>query len=274
MDNGRRPFQFVEANLRHAMEFYSRANESGLVKAFPGVETISCGRDYPVFNSALLNSPVPGGDGNLKSRLSIPSTFFKTIGMGWSYWMCHDLLDRNTLYDMSTTCSAFGLDPVLTAPGMIAESLHAPARKPPAMQIREVNDAPTRLVFAHLVSMIFDLPFQMTLNIYGNAAIWNEDYAGFVGYAADRPVAIAMLNNGGGCSGFYSVGTLPGFRRRGYAETLMRQGYDSVKSRWKTDICVLQSSTAGRRLYEKMGFREVTQFSVYRCAAGETRNVQ
>jgi len=213
------------------MEFYSRANESGLVKAFPGVETISCGRDYPVFNSALLNSPVPGNGGSLKERLSIPSEFFEHIGMGWSYWMCHDLLDRGALHELNSTCSAFGLDPVLTAPGMMADALQSPSRKPPAMQIREVDDAPTRLVFAHLVSMIFDLPFQMTLNIYGNAAIWNQDYAGFVGYAADRPVAIAMLNNGGGCTGFYSVGTLPGFRRRGYAESLMRAGYESVKFR-------------------------------------------
>jgi ribosomal protein S18 acetylase RimI-like enzyme len=262
-----KPYQLVEENLRHAMEFYVRVSAAGQVKEFPGVEAISCGRDYPVFNSALLRSQVPSEDGLLAARLAFPASYFRNLGIGWSYWFCHDMLDAATLREIGPACSSRGMEQVLTAPGMLAEALLPPERKPAKLEIREVDDAPTRLAFSHLVSMIFDLPFQMTLTVYGHSGIWSDQYAGFIGYAADRPAAIAMMNYSGGCAGFYSVGTMPGFRRRGYAETLMRAAFERTRARWNSDVCVLQSSSAGRRLYEKMGFREVTRFSVFRSSA-------
>jgi hypothetical protein len=41
-----------------------------------------------------------------------------------------------------------------------------------------------------------------------------------------------------------------------------------VRERLECDGLVLQSSAAGRRLYDQMGFREVTRFSVFRSVPG------
>ncbi|MBM3786059.1 MAG: GNAT family N-acetyltransferase [Acidobacteria bacterium] len=260
------PYQLVETNLRHAMEFYARVTDSGQIKDLPGVEAISCGRNYPVFNSALLRTPAADTT-SLAKQIAAPTEYFNSIGMGWSCWLCHDLLVGGSLAAMNSTCASFGMEQVLTAPGMLAEALRPPDRRPPKMEVREVNDPPSRLIFAHLVSIIFELPFQMTLNVYGHAGIWEKEYAGYIAFAGGKPIAIVMLNCAGDCAGFYSVGTVPGHRRQGYAESLMRIALELVKSRWTFDSCVLQSSSAGRRLYEKMGFREVTRFSVFRSRA-------
>jgi ribosomal protein S18 acetylase RimI-like enzyme len=108
----------------------------------------------------------------------------------------------------------------------------------------------------------------MTAHVYGREEVWKPEHAAFIGYVGDTPVTIAMVSASDGCCGFYSVGTLPGYRRMGYAETVMREANRQMKERLQLDSCVLQSTTAGRRLYEQMGFREVTRFSVFRSAPG------
>ena len=45
----------------------------------------------------------------------------------------------------------------------------------------------------------------------------------------------------------------------------------TMRDRLHFDACVLQSSTVGRRLYEQMGFREVTRFSVFRSVPDQMR---
>jgi len=263
-----RPFQIVDRNLRHAMAFYAGSHSAGEVREMPGVAAISCGWNYPVFNSALLTSDVPGIDGDLGNRLAMASIYFRALDMGWSCWACHDLLDTTTLRLLRNTCYTYGMEPVVTAPGMFTEKLAPPMRPEPPPQIKEVCDEPSRLAFAHLVSLIFDLPFQMTLNIYGSNACWGQGNAAFIGYFEDRPVSVAMACVSDSCCGFYSVGTLAEYRRRGYAESVMRYAHQTMRNRFHLDSCVLQSSTVGRRLYEQMGFREVTRFSVFRSAHG------
>ncbi len=257
-------YEHVEANLRHAMAFYARAQSGGETRELPGVLTVSCGLNYPVFNSALLRSPVPGVDGDLSSRLAMASIQFRALGVGWSYWICHDLLDERSLRGLRRSCQTYGLEPVVTAPGMLVEGWRPPARPLPAVEVREVRDAATRTAFAHLIATIFDLPFQMTMNMYGNEAAWTEEYAGFLGYVDGKPVTTAMVNISNGSCGYYSVGTAPGYRRRGYAEAVMREADREMRKRLPFEFSVLQSSTVGRRLYEQMGFREVTRFSVFR----------
>lgn len=267
MVTDRPPYELVERNLRHAMAFFSRCHPSGQVREMPGITGISCGWNYPVFNSALLSARVPGVDGELTARLAMASIYFRSIGVGWSYWACHDLLDARALREIKETCYAYGLDPVLTAPGMFAQELLPRARPTPTIEIREVHDGQSRLAFAHLISTIFDLPFQMTMHIYGPAECWTPDYAGFIGYVGERPVSVTMVNVTDECCGFYSVGTVSGHRRRGYAEAVMRAAHVQMRQRFPFKSCVLQSSTVGRRLYEQMGFREVTRFSVFRSVS-------
>jgi hypothetical protein len=268
MVTARNPYQLVERNLRHAMAFYAGSPPRGEVRQMPGVTAIHCGWNYPVFNSALLSTPVPGLEGDLSSRVALASIYFRALGVGWSYWMCHDLLNEPSLRQMRETCYTYGLEPVLTAPGMYAPELRPPRFDPAPLDVREVTGAAGRIAFAHLVATIFELPFQMTMHMYATAEDWAPEYSAFIGYAGEKPVTISMVNVSDGCCGFYSVGTVAGHRRRGYAETVMRAAHAVMRGRFSCNSCVLQSSTVGRRLYEQMGFREVTRFSVYRAAPG------
>lgn len=264
MAAGAQPFELVERNLRHAMAFYARGRTAGEVRLAPGLELVNCGLNYAVFNSALLASPVPGTDGGLGKRLGEAARYFRSHGVGWSCWACHDLLESEVLMDMRRTAYSVGLEPVLTAPGMYSDRWEEPWRPVPKLEVRQVVDPASRAAFAHLVSVIFELPFPMTMNMYGADRAWSGEYLGFLGYLGNRAITLAMVSVSEGVCGFYSVGTVLGFRRRGYAEALLREIHRRLQERLSIDACVLQSSTAGRKLYEQMGFREVTKFSVFR----------
>jgi ribosomal protein S18 acetylase RimI-like enzyme len=61
----------------------------------------------------------------------------------------------------------------------------------------------------------------------------------------------------------YSLATVPGFRRRGYAEAMLRATVAPISARTGSARVVLQSTEAGYALYKRMGFADVTRFTVY-----------
>jgi len=66
-----------------------------------------------------------------------------------------------------------------------------------------------------------------------------------------------------GVAGVYSVGTLPGKRRRGYAEALMREVLDRVHAETGVERTILQSTRTGFSMYSRMGYRPMTNFTVF-----------
>jgi ribosomal protein S18 acetylase RimI-like enzyme len=87
--------------------------------------------------------------------------------------------------------------------------------------------------------------------------------SGWVGYVDERAVCIVTVVIGGGVLGVYSVGTLPEYQRRGFAETAMRYALARAGEATGLKASVLQSTAQGLHLYARMGYRVVTRFDVY-----------
>ncbi|HBY61957.1 MAG TPA: hypothetical protein DEH78_19225, partial [Solibacterales bacterium] len=256
-----RPHLLVEENLRQAMSFYGHALDTGEVRELAGVVVVRSGTDMAMFNPALLAGPVSARPGELDRRIAVPAAHFQAQGVRWSYWVCDDLLDSGLRRQAAQTFAARGMRRVTMVPGMIAEQLRPPVHPQPHLVCRRVGDAATRAAFAHITSVTFDIPYAASRRMYESERGWDRALVGWVGYQDHEPVVTAGTVITRDVVGFYSVGTLPNHRRRGYAEALMRHAYAQVRE-WRTK-CVLQSTAAGERLYEQMGFRRVTNFSIY-----------
>jgi len=68
---------------------------------------------------------------------------------------------------------------------------------------------------------------------------------------------------GGGAIGVYNVATIPSAQRCGFGEAVMRYALADAAREHGAERLVLQSTPAGLRLYERMGFRTVTKVAVY-----------
>jgi ribosomal protein S18 acetylase RimI-like enzyme len=256
-------FLTVEENLRNAMQFFGEASGSGEVRALDGTVAIFSGLDYGVFNIALLTRGVVGNTSDLEGRMAELGRFFGERTLRWSFWVCEDLLDAAARRRERLTFTTFGMRSISHPPGMLAPALLPAVRELPGIEMRRVADASTRAAFAEITSVAFEIPYVVAQAVYSRAEAWMGAYEGFVGLVNGQAVAIVAIVAAAGALGVYSLATLPEFRRQGYGEALLRDAIAEVHRRTGLTRLVLQSTDAGYRLYKRLGFYEVTKFTVY-----------
>jgi ribosomal protein S18 acetylase RimI-like enzyme len=255
-------YSIVERNLRATMRFFGQASGSGDIQERDGVLLIDSGVDYAVFNMVLLTSPV-ATRAELEGRIAAAADYFRRRGARWSFWLCEDLLDGPVRCNFDPIFESRRLRRLTEAPGMLADRLAPPTRRLPAIESRKVRDRQTRCDFTQITSLNFEIPYSTCRLIYEQERAWDFDYKGYVGYLNGRAVATVAVVVAEGAAGVYSVSTLPAYRRRGYAEALMRDALSDCVRATGIERTILQATRAGYAMYQKMGYREVTRFSVY-----------
>jgi GNAT superfamily N-acetyltransferase len=252
----------IEHNLRTAMQFFGRASGCGSIAEQNGVLLIDSGVNYAVFNIAMLTSDVASA-AELDARIAIACNWFKRRETRWSHWLGDDQVAAPHQRRIAEIFYRRQLHPLTEAPGMIAERLAPPTRALPRIVCRRVCDVQSRLQFAHLTTVCFDIPFVTSRMIYEPEFAWKGDYTGYIGYANGNAVCTTAAVVVDGAIGLYSVGTAPEHRKRGYAEALMRAVLAEIGERTGIERTLLQATRAGHSMYKKMGYRDVTRFAVY-----------
>jgi ribosomal protein S18 acetylase RimI-like enzyme len=253
--------QMIEDNLRVAMRFFGEAASTGEVHVSGGAQMVYSGLDYGVFNIALLEQTIATERG-LAAVLADCGRFYRERKVRWSFWMCEDLLEPPARRHNREVFAEAGMRVISHAPGMVALSLAAPTRPLPEIECRAVTDAASRAAFTGLTVTCFDIPMAVARNVYEPESAWNGAYRGFMAVVDGVPVSIVALVRAGGALGVYSLGTMPEHRHKGYGEALLRAAVEASLSDGPEPL-VLESTEAGYRLYRKLGFRDVTNFTVY-----------
>ncbi|MGA2038323.1 MAG: GNAT family N-acetyltransferase [Bryobacteraceae bacterium] len=254
-------FVAVAENLRESFRIIAGSRAVGEVRELPGVSIASAGVAFQMFNAAFLSGPVET-EAELARRILLPSLQFNTRGLEWSFWVCEDWLAPKAHRRLRQTFERHGLRHTTDLPGMVAEKVRPPTRQLPAMEIRRVCDSSTGDDFRAIGSVCFHVPIVWFNEVFDHDAVW-ERFAGYVGYVDGVPVATTAIVPCGDTIGVYNVATLPDRRRRGYGEAVMRRALAEAERERPSRPVVLQSTEAGLRLYERMGFRTVARFSVY-----------
>lgn len=253
----------VAENLMQALRFFGHARASSEIQDLPGLSLIFCGLNYAAFNAALLAQPLEDDGKELARLIQLSAQRFDARNLRWTCWICDDFLSRRALRDADRIFSKYGLRPLTQAPGMYAPKLLPPFHKLPPLDVRPVADAETRKAFAEIMSIAFEIPESVCTAIYGSEFAWTGGVQGglqgYVGFVNGQAVTTAASMLTGDVVGLYSVATLPAHRRMGYAEAIMRQVIEQAGAAGT----VLQSTRSGLSLYERMGYRMVTNFTVY-----------
>ncbi len=258
-----RDCEVVHANLCAAMRFFGEATGTGEIRPLDGAIAIYSGLDYGVFNIALLQGDPPRAIEELNQRLARCARYFGDRTTRWSFWLCEDTLDSDTLRRARSLLMDHDLKPISQAPGMMAETLAPPMRPLPKIECLPVVDRATRQAFGTLTAMSFDIPITIAKTVYEPERAWLGGYRGFVGLVNGKAVAIAATVATADALGVYSLSTAPECRRMGYGEALLRAAVAAEQKRTGLRRLVLQSTDAGYSLYRRLGFREVAKFSVY-----------
>lgn len=258
----RNEFEPVAANLRETLKFFSLANDHGCVVETDELLLISSGINYGVFNTALLKHRVDSEE-RLQGYISDAHDFFGPRRERWSFWVCHDMVGPPVLRRLRQVMESRRLRFLSEPPGMSAGCLLPAKRVLPRLEVRPVTGLPERLAFASILSTTFDLPYSICVDMYSLERSWTGGYRGWVGYVDGEPVASTACVVEADVIGVYSVATMPGWRRRGYAEQLMRIVLSQLTLETGIERTILQATSEGFRVYQRMGYRRVTQFSIF-----------
>jgi GNAT superfamily N-acetyltransferase len=254
-------FENVAANLRESFRAVAASRAPGEIRELRGVSIASAGVAFQMFNTAFLSAPVPN-EAELARRIMLPSVHFDARGLEWAYWVCEDWLEARARRRSRQIFERHGLRHSVDLPGMVAERILPPVKPLPKLEIRRVGDAATRDAFCAIGSVCFHVPLPWFREVFDNDVVW-ERFIGWVGYVDEEPVSTAATVMGGGAIGVYNVATMPEHQKRGYGETVMRHAVAEAQRRHGIEQTILQSTPAGHRLYERMGFRTVTSVAVY-----------
>ena len=255
------PWERNAANLAAALSFYGR------VTLEPGLRLITSWVEHPVFNIALLDGPAPDPPGQeateLDRRIERAEAHYRARNRSWSFWVCEHLVGPRTMRRIARIFDAHGMASIGEPPGMEADELPPPARPLPPLEILPATEARVREDFAGIAHQCFFIPPHLAREVYLDPARWGAPVQILVGYAGGRAVTAAAFIEAAGALGIYSVGTIPGYRGRGYAEAIMRHGVDEFRRQGVRGPLVLQSTPAGMDLYRRLGFRRVTRYFVF-----------
>jgi ribosomal protein S18 acetylase RimI-like enzyme len=254
-------FENVADNLRESFRIVAAGRGPGEVRELRGVSIAAAGVTFQMFNAAFLSAPVEN-EAELSQRVLLPTIHFNARGLEWAYWVCEDWLHPKARRKARHVFEKHGLRHSVDLPGMVADVVAPPLKVLPPLEIRRVGDTPTRDAFCAIGSVCFNVPISWFREVFDNDGVWDR-FRAYVAFADQQPVSTAAVVIGGGAAGVYNVATFPGFQRRGYGEAVMRYALAEARREHGIERTILQSTTAGFRLYQRMGYKVVTSVSVY-----------
>ena len=254
-------FSDVAGNLRESFRAIAASRGPGEIRELGGVSIAAAGVTFQMFNAAFLSTPV-FSEAELAQRILLPSVHFGARGMEWAYWVCEGWLEGKARRRSRQVFERYGLRHSVDLPGMVAERVAPPVKPLPRIEVRRVRDAAARDAFCGIGSACFHVPFLWFQEVFDSESVW-ERFAGYVGYVDGEPVSTAATVIGCDAIGVYNVATLPESQRLGYGEAVMRHALADARREHGIERSILQSTPAGYKLYERMGYRTVTRVAVY-----------
>jgi GNAT superfamily N-acetyltransferase len=258
-------FRDVADNLRESFRVLADGRTGAEVLELPGISIASLGVMFQMFNAAFVSAPVDT-QAELEERLRTARSYFDSRGLPWALWVCEDWLAAGLRRKLSRTCEAFGLRLSSEMPGMAADRIEPPKRKLPELEVRRVEVEASLNDFRAIGSHCFHVPMVWFAEVFDEKMAMRQTFVCWVGYRDGMPIASAASVVCAGALGIYNVATAPEFRNCGYAETITRYAIDAGLRVAPARRFVLQSTAAGQRIYERMGFRPVTRVLVYNSA--------
>jgi ribosomal protein S18 acetylase RimI-like enzyme len=254
-------FESVAGNLRESFRVVAAHRASGELRELEGVSIASAGVAFQMFNAAFLSGRV-STEAQMERRLALASVHFAARGMRWAYWICEDWLEGRTRQRFRQIFRKHNLFQAAQLPGMYAEEIRPSPRELPNLHVRRVDSEPTKGAFCAIGSICFNVPLVWFREVFDSDGIWS-DFAAYVGYIDGEPVSTAATVTGEGVIGVYNVATTPGQQRRGYGEAIMRHAIEQARLKHGVTRTILQSTPAGLELYQRMGYRIVTNVAVF-----------
>jgi GNAT superfamily N-acetyltransferase len=251
----------IAANLADTMTCFGRAEPGAIIEQSDGIRIIDVGSALRVFNTAVITEPARN-EAEFRQCLTAADRHFRRRQLPWSIWISSDLLPRELAQGISAVALDYGLARSTVTPGMIATTI-LPSPFPAWLQIRRIKTAADRQSFCRILSRMFEGPSDQLTRMYSRESLWTNSFRGYLGSVEGKDVCSGFVVAANGSLGIYALATLPLYARRGCASSLIRHAAAESLALDGAQPFVLQAAETGVRLYQRLGFRQAGEFSLY-----------
>lgn len=255
-------YGLAERNLRDMFRTLAMHRVNGQVCELPGLTIASVGTEFQMFNTAFFNSPVVDR-ADLEQRVTLASLTFRRRKLPWSLWVCEELIPPEVRPRLFRICERARLYHGTEMPAMAAERIISRGWGESELTIEAVEGASVLQEFCRIGADCFHVPPNWFGEIYNRAERLQGAMRGWVGYVKGQAMATAVTVISEDVIGIYNLATAPEFRKRGFGEAMSRHAIAETLAVTGAKPVVLQSTSQGRRLYERLGFREVGRILVF-----------
>lgn len=249
----------IEANLV-ALLSYMGHHPSAEIEDRPEIMRFSTGLPSPAYNGAIRARV---SEEAAPTLIADTKTFFWSRRVPALWWVG----PSSTPANLASLLTARGFTPAADLPGMAVDiAAVSDGPTPDGIVIREVDDALSLRQWVLAATAGFRVPeaFREPLHRFesglgtGDHLPWRR----FIALQGNEPVGASALFLGAGVAGIYNVATAPEARRRGIGAATTLAALGRARDLGYR-VSVLQSSPAGRGLYERLGYRQYCLVSQY-----------
>jgi predicted GNAT family acetyltransferase len=218
-----------------------------------GVVACLTGLDDDEQNAALIEREPKDASAALSEAERIFQNHGRSLGVD---------VERGRHPDVDAALGAMGLELVATRPAMaIRVDDVASPQVPVGVEILRVTDPQLLTGLVEVEVGAFETDRAVAEGLLAASQLSLPNVRLYAAIADGRAVAQAVTNAQRGAVGVFGVATLPWFRRRGLGTAITAFAIDDVRD--EADLAWLQSTEMGRPLYERMGFRPVSDWDVW-----------
>ncbi|ADO75921.1 GNAT family N-acetyltransferase [Stigmatella aurantiaca] len=260
--------EVLESNVQFhkAWEFFARSCPKGEVIRSPEVLIAACNVPWSIMNIAFQPAPART-ETALANALDEAARYFTLRQRAWMFAISWDWLTPEVRARTVSLCTERGLTLAMESIGMVAEHLAPPIRPLPALDLRFITDAEGPQHVADIHAAAYGAPLDTARQSISIPAMFQGESRGYLGYEKGQYVASASVLKLGDVAYVAYVATRPEFRRKGYAEALIRQALKDAKRLWGLERTGLHATLAGYPVYRRLGYREATRFGLYSPAS-------
>ncbi|MFP2930721.1 GNAT family N-acetyltransferase, partial [Pyxidicoccus sp. 3LG] len=200
------------AQYRGSWRLLALGSRSGEVVERPEVYIAASHVSWALMNCAFLRAPVESEQA-LAASVASAARYFSAGKHGWCFVLGEDWLAPQVREQAASILAWYGLKPVMTATGMVADRLVAPVRPLPPLDLRAAEDAAGREALSDINAACYDVPRDVGREAFAVEGIYGPDCRGFVGYKDGAPATSAAVMARGMESAYVAlVATLPEHR--------------------------------------------------------------
>jgi GNAT superfamily N-acetyltransferase len=250
----------LEVNMAAYWSAYGRTDRT-LLRATPEVVWFYTGVPVALFNGVVFARLEPDGLRATYADLQAKITAHGAPALWW-------IGPQATPANIGSLLVGLGAQPAGEVPGMAIDLAALDDRQDPLVgfTIKKVTDAQSQTLWARIAGAGTGFPAAATEALAQIEGRLNDPQYNaqprYIGYLDGNPVAASALVLDSGVAGIYAVATLPEARRKGIGRLMTVVPLVEARELGYR-VGILQASSMGYPIYQKIGFREVCKFRLY-----------